>query len=188
MDEDGKSPWMFRLRGIAIIPQESADIQTIGGDADIQNAYVPELDITYFLTEELSLELILATAPHDIKAKNTALGDVDLGDAWLLPPTLLLQYHFDLGDIKPYVGAGVNYTIFYGDEAPQGYDVDYEDGFGWALQVGVDFWHHGPWFANIDLKKIFINTDATVRAGGTYLDADVDIDPWVVGIGIGFRL
>ncbi len=189
IDTDGKSPWMFRLRAIAIVPQEDADIEAVGGDIDIQNAYVPELDISYFLDENFSLELILATAPHDMKVKGSALGDVDLGDVWILPPTLLVQYHFDFGDFKPYVGAGVNYTIFYGDEAPSGIDVEYNDTFGWALQIGADFWHHGPWFANVDVKKIFINTDSKVHVSGVgTVKADVDIHPWVFGIGIGLRL
>ncbi|MEM1003699.1 MAG: hypothetical protein AAGH46_13720, partial [Bacteroidota bacterium] len=41
------SKWQFRLRGIAVAPDESADIEVIGGDASISTAFVPEFDISY---------------------------------------------------------------------------------------------------------------------------------------------
>ncbi len=107
------SKWQFRLRGIAVTPDESAKIGTIGGTVDISTSVVPEFDITYFFTKNWAAELILATTNHDVEAVNTAVGKIDLGDVWLLPPTLTAQYHFtELGSFKPYLGAGLNYTIF----------------------------------------------------------------------------
>lgn len=108
------SKWQIRLRGIVVSPDESAAIEAIGGDVDISTAVVPELDITYFFTENWSAELILATTKHDVKAVGTAAGNIDLGDVWLLPPTLLGQYHFTGGNFVPYLGAGLNLTLFYG--------------------------------------------------------------------------
>mgnify|MGYP001628313855 FL=1 len=94
----GDGPWakerfQVRLRGIGVIPDDGGTT-TIGGKPDAQNAVVPEIDVTYFLNQNWALELIAATSPHDLKLKNSALGDVDLGDSWILPPTLTLQYHF----------------------------------------------------------------------------------------------
>lgn len=109
---DNGGTWQFRLRGIVISPDESADIEAIGGDVDISTAVVPELDITYFFNENWSMELILGTAKHDVKAVETAAGEIDLGSVWLLPPTLTGQYHFTGGNFVPYVGAGVNLTLF----------------------------------------------------------------------------
>ncbi|MDT8347462.1 MAG: OmpW family outer membrane protein [Flavobacteriaceae bacterium] len=196
-DEDVKSndfnPWQFRLRGIVITPDESANIEAIGGTADISSTFVPELDITYFFSERFAAELILATNNHDVAAVGTAAGDVDLGDVWLLPPTLTFQYHHtDWGKFKPYVGAGINYTIFYGeDEGPVADDVSYDNAFGFALQLGFDIKIDDNWFINADLKKLFLNTDVTVNtttALGATVNADVDIDPWIFGIGIGYKL
>ena len=82
------SKWQVRLRAIAVVPNESATIQTIGGDVQIFNAFVPELDFTYFFTKNIAAELILATTKHDVKAISTAAGNIPLGDVWLLPPTL----------------------------------------------------------------------------------------------------
>ncbi|MEN8145633.1 MAG: OmpW family outer membrane protein, partial [Gemmatimonadota bacterium] len=113
------NPWQLRLRGLAAVPDEEATISVIGGDVEVDDAYVPELDISYFLSDQVALELVLATAEHNAVAVQTSLGAVDLGSVWLLPPTLVLQYHFlPAGAFQPYLGAGINYTIFYNTELP----------------------------------------------------------------------
>jgi outer membrane protein len=190
-DQDDFKKWQMRARLISIIPNESASIEAIGGDVSISTAYVPELDFTYFFTKNWAAELILGTANHDVEAINTAAGNIDLGDVWLLPPTLTFQYHYPIGDFKPYIGAGINYTIFYSaDQGPVADDVDYDNSFGLAFQVGFDYALNDKWFLNADLKQIFIQTDATVNATsalGATVGADVDINPLVLGVGIGFK-
>lgn len=190
-DQDTFKKWQVRARFISIIPSESATIEAIGGDVSISTAYVPELDFTYFFTENWAAELILGTANHNVEAVNTAVGNIDLGDVWLLPPTLTFQYHYPIGDFKPYVGAGINYTIFYGaDEGPVANDVDYDNSFGFAFQAGFDYALNDTWFFNVDVKKILIQTDATVNATsalGATVGADVDINPLVIGFGIGMK-
>lgn len=185
------SRWQVRLRVISIMPNESANIETIGGDVEIGNAIVPELDFTYFFDKNWAAELILGTANHDVKAVSTAAGDIKLGDVWLLPPTLTLQYHFDAETVRPYLGAGLNYTIFYSvDEGPVADSVDYDSSFGFAFQGGLDFDLDDKWFLNIDAKYILINTDATIDATsalGATVGADVDINPLVVGLGVGMK-
>lgn len=183
--------WQARLRLISVIPNESASIQGIGGDVDISTAVVPELDFTYFFTKNWAAELILATANHDVKAVNTSAGNIDLGDVWLLPPTLTVQYHFYADKFKPYVGAGVNYTIFYSaDEGNVADNIDYDNGFGFAFQGGVDFSLSEKWFLNLDAKYLLLSTDATVDATtalGATVKADVDINPLILGFGIGMK-
>ena len=189
---DDFNRWQLRLRGIVVTPDEGASIDAIGGDVDISTTVVPEFDITYFLNEHWSLELILATTNHDVEAVRTAAGNLDLGDVWLLPPTLTAQYHFTGGDLVPYVGAGPNLTIFYGaDEGPIADNVDYDTSVGFALQAGFDFMLNDKWFLNLDVKKLFLSTDATIDATtalGATVGADVDIDPWIIGFGIGVKL
>ncbi|MDC6384782.1 OmpW family protein [Flagellimonas taeanensis] len=184
--------WQFRLRGIVVAPDEGADIEAIGGDVSISTSVVPEFDITYFFTENWSAELILGTTKHDVEAIGTAAGDIDLGSVWLLPPTLTGQYHFTGGNLVPYLGAGVNLTLFYGvDEGPVANDVEYDTAVGFALQGGFDFMLNDKWFLNLDIKKLFLNTTATVDATtalGATVEADVDIDPWIFGFGVGLKL
>ena len=116
----------------------------------------------------------------------TAVGDAPLGSAWLLPPTLSLQYHMPTGNgLKPYVGAGVNYTFFYSENAAGGIinDINLSDSFGFSLQAGVDFELSEDLFFNVDVKKLFLKTDASINSGT--ITADVKINPWIIGAGIG---
>ena len=115
-----------------------------------------------------------------------ATAGVDLGDVWILPPTLLLQYHFTPKDqFRPYVGAGINYTIFYGEDSGAVTSIDYEDNFGYALQAGMDYDLGNQWVFNIDVKKLWLNTDVSINGGA--ITADVDLDPWIFGTGFGYR-
>jgi len=184
------SPWQFRLRMIGVAPDDEATITPINGSSDISTAYVPELDITYFFSSNLSLELILATAKHDVTAVGTDAGDVDVGSVWLLPPTLTLQYHLAPdGGIRPYLGLGANLTFFYNVETPGTTvtEADYDTSGGFALQGGLDVpFGDSGWFFNLDAKKVFLGTDVALNGGA--INADVTIDPWIIGAGVGVRL
>jgi len=177
------SQWQFRLRGIAIVPDESG---TVDGDdimLDIDNAVVPELDISYLFTPNVSVELVLATAKHDV---TVADGDVDLGSIWILPPTLLLQYRFaPEAQVRPYLGAGVNMTVFYNEDLGEDISaIDYDTAIGLAMQGGLDIpLGDGKWFLNLDVKKLILGTDVSVDNGAAM--AEVDIDPWIFGAGFG---
>ncbi len=172
--------WRVRGRLIGVVPQEDSKVSA-GGKAEVGDAIVPELDFTYFLTNNIAAELILGTTKHDV---DWTVGPTSLGSVWLLPPTLTLQYHF-LPDQKfqPYVGAGVNYTIFYNVDEPAGLKIDYDNSFGLALQAGADVMLNDNWFINADVKKLFLSTDVSINNGA--IRADVDLDPWIFGIGIG---
>lgn len=166
--------WMMRVRAIGVAPDVDASLA--GLDADTQ--YTGELDFTYFITPNIGVELILATTRHEV-----TLGAASLGKVSALPPTLTLQYHFTPGGrISPYVGAGLNYTRFYNVDLP-GFKID-QNSFGGALQAGVDIAVTKNGYINLDVKKIWIGTE--VSSGGVKV-TDLDIDPWVYGIGYGFR-
>ncbi|MEW5705173.1 MAG: OmpW family outer membrane protein [Pseudomonadota bacterium] len=187
-----KSPWMVRVRNLVVVPDEDSTITAIGGEATLGNAVVPEFDITYFFTEHWAAELIAAVTPHNVRGENTALGSLDLGDVLLLPPTLTLQYHFfPEQNYRPYIGAGVNYTFFLDEDAGASINsIDYDNAFGAALQAGVDislepFGFNEHWALNFDVKKIFLNTDVSINGGA--VTADVDIDPWIIGVGLAYR-
>jgi len=175
--------FQVRLRGISVLPDEDAVVEPFGGSVRIDAAVVPEVDFTFFFNKHFAAELIAATAKHEV---DWTVGPTDLGAVWLLPPTLTFQYHIAPDQpVQPYVGVGVNYTFFYNVTEPEGLSLDYDDGFGWALQAGVDIPVRGNWIANFDLKKIFIDTNVDINSG--FITADVDIDPWVFGGGIGYR-
>lgn len=175
------SKWQARFRVISVIPSAGDDFS--GDNVEISTAFVPELDFTYFFTKNIAAELILATTKHDVELES----GVDLGHVWLLPPTLNLQYHFYAGDFKPYVGAGVNYTFFYGEDEGDVAGMDYENTFGFSLQAGIDYNLTDKWFLNFDIKQLFLSTDVDVDTGEGVLPVEVDINPLVIGLGVGMK-
>lgn len=182
-----KERFQIRGRAIGVLP-DSGGNTTIGGSPEADDAFVPEVDFTYFLTGHVAAELILATSPHDLDLNNSTLGDLALGETMILPPTLTLQYHFTPDNqFSPYVGAGVNYTLPYSEDAAGGTVTDLEaDGaFGWALQAGFDYWLNENWGLNLDVKKVWVEVDASINNGA--ITGDVELDPWIVGAGISYR-
>lgn len=178
--------WLIRGRGIAVMP-DSGGSTSIGGSPEADNAVVPEVDFSYFFTDNIAAELIVATSPHDLSAKGTSLGDLDLGDTMILPPTLTVQYHFSpKSQFSPYVGAGINYTMTYNeDDGKDTTALEADNGFGWALQAGMDYWVDEHWGLNFDVKKIWVDVDASINNGA--ITGNVELDPWIVGAGVSYR-
>lgn len=184
----------LKLGASYIAPDESADISVIGGDIEISEETAPTLTIEYFFNDNVSLELLCCTARHHVAAVATAVGPggrVDLGEVSHFPPTLTLKYRWTgLGPIEPYVGAGVNYTHFFDEELPAGgvaASIDYDDSVGAALQVGADVRLDEHWSVNVDVRRIWIDPEVTIMAGATRIDADVEINPSIVTVGVGYR-
>lgn len=179
-----KNRFQIRVRAISLIPDDSSTAN-IGGETNVGTSFVmPEVDVTYFLTEKTSLELIAATTPHEIDHSSGS----NLGNVWALPPTLTLQYHPLRGEnaFSPYIGAGINYTIFYGEQSGHGFtDLNVDNAFGLALQGGFDYWLNDKWGINFDVKKIYMNVDASLNDGA--IETDIDLDPWVVGAGVSYK-
>ena len=176
----------LRLRGLGVMPDASARISVadtnIGSATHVTASLMPEADLTYFITDKIAVEAIAAVTKHTVS--NSIAGRVS--SVWLLPPTVTAQYHFDpVGIVQPYVGAGVNYTFFYDPKSALA-PIGFKNSFGWALQAGVDVpVGDGPYFLNLDVKKVFMGTN--VRAGGGTVQASARLNPWLVGAGIGVR-
>jgi len=172
--------WMVRVRAIDVEPDASSSIAGL----DVKGQWAPELDFTYFFTKNLAAELILATTRHEVTLNGTSLGKVSV-----LPPTLALQYHFtDFGAFQPYVGGGLNLTWFYNDglQLPNGTKLGVDStSVGGALQGGFDWEIAKNWFFNVDVKYIWMSTDVTLPGGANL--TNLKINPWVYGIGIGYR-
>lgn len=189
----------IRVRGIAVLPTaESNGIQPTLGNSQLRagNAVVPELDFTYFFSDNIAAELILATSRHQIEGRGGIANLGNAASAWLLPPTLTLQYHFNPGgDFQPYLGAGLNYTMFYGEDADGALinavgatKVEAEDSFGLAVQAGLDYRIAENLFLNLDVKYVRISTDVTLRTTNIGVQrTTLDINPVIVGVGIGYR-
>lgn len=168
---------------------DDAIVTSAGADSglavDVGDSTMPTLGFTYFLTDHFAVEAILGATKHEIRAQGGAT-DVAVHETWVLPPVVTLQYRpLTEGRFSPYVGAGVNYMVFFEGEDLNGFSVDLDDGFGLALQAGADVGLQGPWSLNVDVKKIWFDTDAEINGGA--LTSDVSLDPWVVSLGLSRR-
>ena len=174
--------WVLRARALNL---QSANKDTTGLNLSVNDKTFPEVDIAYFLTPNVAVELVL-TYPqkHDIRSNGNKIGTLKH-----LPPTLLAQWHFPMGGFRPYVGAGLNLTLFS--------DVKFDPAIqaalspsiknrstGAAVQVGVDVPMGGGWLLNVDVKKVQIKTDVFSfgAKAGTF-----KVDPTLLSVGFGKR-
>ncbi|ANT54492.1 OmpW/AlkL family protein [Mesorhizobium amorphae] len=183
------SPWQVRLRALGVITKDSGYVNGVPGSGlSYSDTLTPELDISYFFTDNIAAELILGTTYANIDGQGTIGGLGKVGKVWLLPPTLTLQYHFtDLGAFRPYVGAGVNYTIFYNQDAGSADALKVKNTFGTALQVGFDYMVDQHWGVNFDVKKLFLKPNFDVTVDGAKLTGKAALDPWLIGAGVTYR-
>lgn len=180
-----QSPWMLRARAVYIDPANKSTGGVLPTDAiSISSKDIPEVDVSYFFTSNWAAELILTyLQEHDVLV--TGLGKV--GTFKHLPPTLTLQYHFTPeGRCSPYLGAGFNYTRI-ADVNLNAVDPTAKlknSSLGFALQAGVDYKIDKNWRFNLDLKRVEIRSDLLI--GGNVV-SNVKVDPWLVGVGVGYR-
>lgn len=168
-------PWHVRARAVHLESSNGGDLPL-----SIDNKWLPEIDISYFFTPNIAAELVL-TVPQK---QDVFLSGSKIGTLKHLPPTLTAQYHFlPDGAVRPYVGAGVNYTRFSSVNLPAPLGVD-KNSYGFALQAGLDFPVAKNVVLNLDLKKVYIKTD--VKAAGTKLGT-FKVDPVLFGVGVGYR-
>ena len=190
-----------RVRSILVAPNESSGGITPTFPTEkvkINDSVMPEIDFTYMATDNVGFELIAATTKHHATGTSGTTGTIGrLASTWVLPPTLTAQYHFaPEAKVRPYVGAGVNYTLFYSEKASSGLQaavgptsVRMKSSFGWAGQAGLDIDISKKMFLNLDVKYIDIRT--TARLSTTAIGVQrvkINLNPFVVGVGVGFRL
>lgn len=185
-----KGVLMLNVRASGVLTDADGAIRTAAGadtglKAKVGDDVMPTIGLTYFLTDHVAVEAIAGTTQHQVKAQGPGV-DVEVHKTWVLPPVVSLQYHFaPETKVSPYVGAGLNYMLFYSGKDKNGFKVDIDDGFGYALQAGVDVALKDRWSANLDVKKVFFETDASINGGA--LKTKVKLDPWVVSAGAGYK-
>ena len=174
------SPWVFRL-GVHDVDPKSNNSDIVSVDS----ARMLTFNLTRMVDEHWGVE-VLAALPfqHDIRL-NTG-GKV--AEVKHLPPTVSVQYHFSPGaKFRPYVGAGLNATLFFDEKtsgALDGHKLSLGTSFGAAAQAGMDFDITDTWFLNADVRWIDIDTKA--KLDGASL-GNVAIDPLTFGISVGRR-
>lgn len=192
--------WIVKAGPTLVSPND--DSGRVGGIANtgvgVDDAWTLGFTIGYMVSDNVSVQLLgIVPTEHDLDAKGSTLsglGISDIGDVDVLPPTLTVQYHFSpKSNIRPYIGAGINYTYFYGESESSDLNVlggnpelDIDSSVGLAAEIGVDVDIDENWFANATLWYVDIEADATVKnTGFGDLDVDVDVDPWVLMFAVG---
>jgi outer membrane protein len=200
---------LFARVGLGYVgPDTDSNNLVVGGtelagyQIDVGDNTRPIIELGYMYTDSIGVE-VLAAWPfkHDIDGAGAALdGAGKLGETSHLPPTVSLQYYFAPGStIRPYVGAGVNYTTFFSEDTTATLegalggpsDLSISDSFGLALQVGADLYISDNLFVNFSARYIQIEADATIKtqtdAGEVISRIKADIDPIVLSAGLGFH-
>jgi len=180
------NPWMLRVRAVDLLFQNGQSGLVQAANVKAKNQVIPEFDVSYFFTKNIAAELVL-TWPQQVNITYGA-GSANAGKISALPPSLLLQYHFtELGAFKPYVGAGVNYTIFGNRQnfPALGNQVQVDQSsFGFAGQVGMDYMIDKNWGLNVDVKYITMSTNVT---GSGALAGKLTLNPWTPGVGVTYK-
>ncbi len=167
--------------------------------ADVDDNTQLGLTALYMLTDRWGVE-VLASTPfsHDIKANtgDLGLGTIAAGDTKHLPPTVSIQYFFNTSQSawRPYVGAGINYTLFFEEDVAAPLEgvlgsgsLSLDNSFGLAFQAGFDYQINDNLMLNASLRWIDIDTDAEFVFAANRITTEVDIDPWVPSVSIGWK-
>ncbi len=189
--------------GVTIVaPDDSSSHIIAGADLGLgvrvdSNAQLG-INVAYFVSDKWNVELLAATPfSHDIDFGATdPLGTGNqLGVTKHLPPTLTANYYFagSAEYFQPYVGIGLNYTVFF-DEKFTNANADagltgltLDDSFGLSAQIGADYIINEEVLLNASVRYIDIETDAKFNLGETAGSiATVSIDPWVYTLSIGY--
>ena len=178
-----EGPWLVRVRALNLDP---ANKDSTPLNLSINSKVMPEFDVSYFFTPHWSAELVL-TVPQ---AQSIRSNGTDIGSLRHLPPTLMGQYNFlPTGTWRPYVGLGLNETLFSKvqfNPAVQNalHPSVGSSSFGFAYGGGLDVQVAPNVFLNFDVKKVIIHAD--IKAGGTPAGT-LKVDPVLAGVGIGYR-
>lgn len=143
--------------------------------------------MTYFLSDHVAVAGQIGVVSTRTSIRGSFIGDLPIGSTWSLSMTGAVQFHF-LPDnaFNPYLGAGAGYTrpIAYEPAKPLVTTMKTDPQLGPMLQAGFDYHLVGDWYANMEIKKIFLPPQVSRIGPGS---ATVRLDMLIVGAGIGYR-
>jgi len=171
--------WSFSVGVHSVDPASDNGTLADGAfEVDVASDWEPTITAEYFFSPNLGLE-ILASLPFD---HDISLNGVEAGSTKHLPPTFTLQYHFDGEKVSPFIGAGINYTLFFDQDTTgplEGAELDLGNSWGLTARAGLDFKLSDKQAIRVDVRWMDIDTDVSVNGDEV---GTVDIDPIVYGI------
>ncbi|MCU0948847.1 MAG: hypothetical protein MUF47_11440 [Porphyrobacter sp.] len=201
--QDRAGQVQVKLVGTAVLPDGNIDnvtLDRVGLPATLQTRandnITPTIAIEYFITNAISVETIAGMTQHDVDASAGLQAGAELvADGKLIPATITAKYHFDLGGVKPYIGAGPSYFLWVSQDPgaavrPLGVtSTKLSNELGLALQAGVDVPLNDKGLAlTLDAKRYFIGTTASWFVVNTkVIETEHKLDPWVLSAGLAYR-
>jgi len=199
--------WQVKVLGTAVLPDGELDkvkfaVPSVAAalPADVKTGaddnFVPTVAIEYFFTPNVSVETICCVTQHDVDGKGALAGARLVSNAKIIPATFTAKYHFNAGGIKPYVGAGPTYFIFFDEKAGStaqalgAASAKIDNAFGFALQAGIDIpVNESGLGISLDAKRYFLSVDAKWHDanGAKVLETKHNLDPWVLSAGLAFK-
>ena len=202
-DDDRAGDIQVKLLATAVLPDgkiTDINVNVPGLPATLQTKandnVTPTLAIEYFVTNDISIETIAGMTQHDVDTVAGLPAGAELvSNAKLIPATVTAKYHFDLGGLKPYVGAGPAYFLWVADDPgaatlPLGVtETNLSNELGLALQAGFDLPVNDKGLGiSVDVKRYFIDTTARWFVGNTLaIETEHKLDPWVISAGLSYR-
>ena len=207
MADENASSWQVKVLGTAVLPDGELDKVKFAApsvaaalpanvETKADDNFVPTVAIEYFFTPNVSIETICCVTQHDVDGKG-ALAEARLvSNAKIIPATFTAKYHFNAGGIKPYVGAGPTYFIFFDEKAGAtaqalgATKAKVDNAFGFALQAGIDIPVNDSGLGiSLDAKRYFLSVDAKWHDANRakVLETKHNLDPWVLSAGLAFR-
>jgi outer membrane protein len=192
---------LLKGRAIYVMPKNSLVDIPVGlgnGPVSVKDAIGAEFSATYLWSDQVGIEFALGGGKTSFPTADSAAARGELLSASGVMPSVIVQFHpMPKAAVRPYIGIGVNYTLFY-DEKPgaillnntlnskSDLAVQVEGKFGVVGQFGIDIPIDGKTFFNIDVKYVKSSTTLSIK-NSKFNFVDVSIDPFIFGVGLGFR-
>lgn len=200
---------IVRAGAITVDPHESSsdiwvgalNTDVAGTKATLNSDTQLGLNFAYMLTSHVGIELLAATPfSHDVGVQGMpgAFAGLNgkLGELKHLPPTLSAVYYpmESSSAFQPYLGLGINYTVFFDEKLSseakgKGFTngLDMDNSWGVSYQVGMDYMLTENVMINGQVRYIDIDTTGTTSYGGEKVKVDVEVDPLVYMVGLGYK-
>jgi outer membrane protein len=189
----------WRLGGRALYMSGGAtspEVGDTGAGLELGAGGGVEFDAVARFSELFAAEFTIGVTvqPLTVVGNDICCGGIDGGWVWLVPLTAVAQIHIPVyGKWDPYLGLGVAWTFPIDqlsseieDEGVQ--EIEFKGTVGLAAQGGVNYSLNNRWYANLDVRYLGVSLEARVTTGaGKQQPVDIDIEPWVFGIGFGYR-